>query len=96
VTVGTYHRMYVRLYRGAAGSDFAEGTNGVYSKGVTLTSYIISAPPNFPRSKQKCYPSTDSSDPQDLVRRRSFCFSVDLSHWLGANTLRKSPSDSVV
>ena len=54
MTVGTYHKVHVRLYKGAAKSDFAEGSNGVYPKGVTMTSYIISAPPNFPKNKQRC------------------------------------------
>ena len=60
VEVGKPVSIYVRLYQGAAASDFAAGSGGVYPKGITCTSYLISGPPNFPKDLQRCYQNEPS------------------------------------
>jgi hypothetical protein len=45
------------LYQGNAKADFDStgGNGGVYPKKIICKSFLIHAPPNFPKDMQKCY-----------------------------------------
>jgi len=64
VTAGVYTQLYLRLYQGTADADFGQDSDGVYPKDITMTSYIISGPPNFPKSLRRCY-DEDANDAID-------------------------------
>jgi hypothetical protein len=53
------HNIYVRLYQGSAPADFAEGSDGLYPKGIVMSAYFISGPPNFPKNMQQCFGNDD-------------------------------------
>jgi hypothetical protein len=57
VEAGKVHDLHVRLYQGNAKADFDStgGNGGVYPKKIICKSFLIHAPPNFPKDMQKCY-----------------------------------------